>query len=281
MTNDRDNAFSLAGEIALVTGATRGLAMRVRAHSGRPVRRLRWVVETWRPECAGCGNAQARGERSRGRDGHAVPGLHFRMLFQWSSRSWVRFSVLVNNAGHSRPAAAMDVDVADYDSMFDLNVKGAFFASQAVARRMALRGRGAIINIASQAGLVALEGRPIYCMTKAAMIHMTQCLAVEWAKHHIRVNAVRPPLFAPTARKDGSRTMRRSNRCWRAYRCRQIGEPENVADPVVFLASKAAEMITGRNPEDRWRMDGCLRSIGTSWPAHRAGSSSIQLSRRP
>ncbi|MGA7815268.1 SDR family NAD(P)-dependent oxidoreductase, partial [Caballeronia sp.] len=143
------------------------------------------------------------------------------------------------------PAAAMDVNVADYDSMFDLNVKGAFFASQAAARGMAVRERGVIINIASQAGLVALEGEPIYCMTKAAMIHMTQCLAVEWAKHHIRVNAVAPTFIRTDSTKGWLEDDASLKSLLARIPLRQIGEPENVADPVVFLASRAAEMITG------------------------------------
>jgi len=129
--------------------------------------------------------------------------------------------------------------------MFDLNVKGAFFASQAAARSMAARGRGAIINIASQAGLVALEGEPIYCMTKAAMIHMTQCLAVEWAKHHIRVNAVAPTFIRTDSTKGWLEDDASLKSLLARIPLRRIGEPENVADPVVFLASRAAEMITG------------------------------------
>jgi NAD(P)-dependent dehydrogenase (short-subunit alcohol dehydrogenase family) len=245
MTEDRNNAFSLAGEIALVTGATRGIGHACASALGKAGAAV----------ALGCrdlavGNARAADMRKLGTNAVAV---QMDMLSLDSIARAVAvveselgpLSVLVNNAGHSRPAPAMDVNVADYDSMFDLNVKGAFFASQAAARSMAARGRGAIINIASQAGLVALEGEPIYCMTKAAMIHMTQCLAVEWAKHHIRVNAVAPTFIRTDSTKGWLEDDASLKSLLARIPLRRIGEPENVADPVVFLASRAAEMITG------------------------------------
>ena len=143
------------------------------------------------------------------------------------------------------PAPAIDVTVTDFDAMFDLNVKGAFFASQAAARRMAKRHKGAIVNIASQAGFVALDGEPVYCMTKAALIHMTRCLAVEWAKHGIRVNAVAPTFI----RTDSTKAWLADEASLKSLLARiplgHVGEPNNVADPVVFLASAAADMVTG------------------------------------
>jgi len=245
MTKDEDRTFSLAGEIALVTGATRGIGYACATALGRAGASV----------ALGCRNIAAGNALAEdlGKAGMIAIAVQMDMLSLDSivdavSRTELELgplSVLVNNAGQSRPAAAMDVNAADYDSMFELNVKGAFFASQAAARLMAKRGRGAIINIASQAGLVALEGEPIYCMTKAAMIHMTQCLAVEWAKHHIRVNAVAPTFIRTESTKGWLEDEASLNALLARIPLRQIGEPENVADPVVFLASKAAALITG------------------------------------
>jgi len=245
MTEDRNNAFSLAGEIALVTGATRGIGYACAAALGKAGAAV----------ALGCrdltlGNALAANMRKLGISAVAVQMDMLSLDSISRAVSMVEselgpLSVLVNNAGLSRPAATMDVNVADYDSMFDLNVKGVFFASQAAARSMATRERGTIINIASQAGLVALEGEPVYCITKAAMIHMTQCLAVEWAKHHIRVNAVAPTFIRTDSTKGWLEDEASLKSLLARIPLRQIGEPENVADPVVFLASRAAEMITG------------------------------------
>jgi NAD(P)-dependent dehydrogenase (short-subunit alcohol dehydrogenase family) len=107
------------------------------------------------------------------------------------------------------------------------------------------RRHGTVINVASQAGLVALPGESVYCMTKAAMIHMTRCLAVEWAPHQIRVNAVAPTF----TRTDSTRRWLDDPVFLDSLLARiplgRVGEPRNVADPIVFLASQAAAMITG------------------------------------
>lgn len=245
MSDTPANPFALNGEIALVTGATRGIGYAC----------ARALGEAGAAVALGCRDVRAGAELANAlRDGgiNAI-AVHMDMLSLESIERAVAqvetelgpLSVLVNNAGHSRPAPAMQVKAGDYDAMFDLNVKGAFFASQAAARMMAARERGSIINIASQAGLVALDGESIYCMTKAAMIHMTQCLAVEWAPHHIRVNAVAPTFIRTDSTKGWLENEASLNSLLARIPLRQIGEPENVAEPVVFLASNAAALITG------------------------------------
>lgn len=101
--------------------------------------------------------------------------------------------VLVNNAGIAPVQRALDLGVEEFDAMFATNVRGSFFVAQAVARRMVAAGReGRIVNTASVAGLTAMPQLTAYGMTKAAVIHMTRCLAVEWARHGIAVNAICP-----------------------------------------------------------------------------------------
>ncbi|MEO8187440.1 MAG: SDR family NAD(P)-dependent oxidoreductase, partial [Burkholderiaceae bacterium] len=106
--------------------------------------------------------------------------------------------ILVNNSGVSTAQRLTEVTPVDYDFMFDTNVKGAFFVAQAVARQMIARSkqqqglRGRIVNIASIAGLRVLPDIGVYCMTKAAVIHMTRSQAVEWGRYGINVNAICP-----------------------------------------------------------------------------------------
>jgi 2-deoxy-D-gluconate 3-dehydrogenase len=99
---------------------------------------------------------------------------------------------LVNNAGVQRLSPAREVTEADWDDVLDTNLKGAFFCAQAVGRRMLERRRGVIVNIASAAGLIAVADRAAYASSKAGLIMLTKVLALEWAGHGIRVNAVAP-----------------------------------------------------------------------------------------
>ena len=103
------------------------------------------------------------------------------------------FDVLVNNAGTNRPAVLMEVKVEDFDAIFALNVRAAFFMAQAVARRLIEAKRpGSIINISSQMGHVGAARRTVYCASKHAMEGFTKAMAIELAPHNIRVNSLGP-----------------------------------------------------------------------------------------
>ena len=103
-----------------------------------------------------------------------------------------RIDVLVNDVEIGPENLAENVTEEDFDYTVDINLKGTFFTTQAVAKLMIAQKSGRIINISSQAGSVTLRGEAIYCMTKAAINHLTRCLAAEWAQHKITVNSVAP-----------------------------------------------------------------------------------------
>ena len=156
-----------------------------------------------------------------------------------------RIDILVNNAGIGAPNPAEHVTEKDFDDTLDVNLKGTFFTAQAVGRVMIKQKRGRIINICSQAGFVALPTESVYCMTKAAIAHLTKCLALEWAPYNITVNAVAPTFITTPGTKKwlDDADFRASVR--RRIPLGRIGKPEEVAGPVVFLASPAASLITG------------------------------------
>lgn len=153
---------------------------------------------------------------------------------------------LINNAGVNVPKAATDLTDTDWDRVFDTNVKGTFVVSREFGKLWHAGGReGSIVNVASQAGIVAIEERAAYGTSKAAMIHLTKQLALEWAPHGIRVNAV-APTFVKTALT--ASTLERGN--WADELKSRIplgrfGEPHEVAGPVAFLLSDMASLITG------------------------------------
>ena len=159
-----------------------------------------------------------------------------------------RLDVLVNNAGIGPPESpAEDVGVEDFDDTVALNLKGTFFASQAAGRVMIAQGAGRIVNLSSQAGFVALPGEAVYCMTKAAISHLTKCLAVEWGRHGITVNAVAPTFIeTPGTESALSDPAFRADVEERIAALHRIGTTADVTGAVLFLASPAASLITGQ-----------------------------------
>ena len=162
-----------------------------------------------------------------------------------AARAFGRIDILVNNAGIGPPAAAESVTEDDFDATLAVNLKGTFFVSQEVGRLMIRAGGGRIVNLSSQAGFVALPTESVYCMTKAAIAHLTKCLAVEWAPHGINVNAVAPTFVRTpgTVKWLADEDFRRD--LLARIPLGRVGEPPDVAAAVVFLASPAAAMITG------------------------------------
>lgn len=156
-----------------------------------------------------------------------------------------RIDILVNNAGIGAPNPAERVSEKDFDETLAVNLKGTFFTAQAVGKVMIRQRGGRIINISSQAGFVALPTESVYCLTKAAISHLTRCLALEWAKYNITVNAVAPTFIeTPGTRKWlDDREFRKSVE--KRIPLGRVGTPREVAEPVVFLASPAASLITG------------------------------------
>jgi len=238
--------FHLNGQIALVTGAARGLGRATAlalAHAGADV-------------ALGLRDRTTGGELSAEIAALGRRGLALQMdvtdLAQVASAvdeavdRLGRIDILVNNAGFGPENKAEDVTEADFDLTCAVNLKGTFFVSQAVGRVMIRQGGGRIINLSSQAGVVALPGESIYCMTKAAISHLTKCLAVEWGSHGITVNAVAPTfIVTPGTAPALENAAFKADVLERIAALHRLGQPMDVAGAIVFLASPAASLITG------------------------------------
>jgi NAD(P)-dependent dehydrogenase (short-subunit alcohol dehydrogenase family) len=238
--------FGLGGQVALVTGAARGLGRAIAlalANAGADVALgLRDVNED---------SGITAEIRKMGRK--ALPlqmdVRHIDQIFRAvddTVKEFGRIDILVNNAGAAPENLPEHVTEKDFDLTLEVNLKGTFFASQAAGRVMIKQKKGTIINMSSQAGFVALPTESIYCMTKAAIAHLTKCLAIEWGKHGITVNAVAPTFIRTPGTEDFLSDPRRLvDTVERVAALHRIGDPMEVTGAVVFLASPAASLITG------------------------------------
>ncbi|HVR31930.1 MAG TPA: glucose 1-dehydrogenase [Acidimicrobiia bacterium] len=238
--------FDIEGQVALVTGAARGLGVEIAlalADAGADI-----AVAVRRP---GSGEEVAAVIRGMGRRAIEVAmdvtdTSQVREAVGRVATELGRLDILVNNAGLGPENPAEHVTEEDFDLTFGVNVRGLFFASQAAARIMIDQSYGRIVNLSSQAGLVALPTEAIYCASKAAVTHLTRCLAVEWGIHGVNVNAVAPTFIrtpgTAAALADDAFRIDVEERIAALHR---IGEPADVTGAVVYLASPASSLVTG------------------------------------
>ena len=245
MKSEEYPRFDLQGQVALVTGAARGIGRACAlalAHAGADV-------------ALGLRDAQTGGDLAKEIEAMGRRALRLQMdvtrmgeirqAVDATVAHFGRLDILVNNAGVAPENRAENVREEDFDQTLAVNLKGTFFASQAAGRVMIEQKHGRIVNLGSQAGFVALPTESIYCMTKAAISHLTRCLAVEWGPYNVTVNAVAPTFIRTPGTDacladDGFRADVLSR-----IALGRIGEPMEVAGAVVYLASPAASLVTG------------------------------------
>jgi len=238
--------FALREQVALVTGAARGLGRAISlalAHAGAHVALgLRDVKADsgLAAEISTMGRKTLRLQMDMRKMDQILCAV------DETAKEFGRIDILVNNAGIAPENLAENVREEDFDATLAVNLKGTFFASQAAGRIMIRQKSGKIINMSSQAGFAALPTESIYCMTKAGIAHLTKCLAVEWGKYGVTVNAVAPTFIrTPGTESALSNAAFHADTLERIAALHRIGEPMEVAGAVVFLASPAASLITG------------------------------------
>ena len=244
--------FSLVGKVALVTGGSRGIGEATAlafaragadvAVSSRKLAELERVAESVR----------ALGRRALAIEAHAGRMDQLAPQIERVVRELGRIDVLVNNAGTSFNAPAIEMDEKAWDSVMNLDLKGLFFLSQAAARAMRAQGTGgAIINIASISGLRPQIPTAHYSIAKAGVVMATKAMAAEWAEYGIRVNCIAPGaietrLFnAIFAVLPDEQAQRLKSATAGRLPMKRVGEPREIADACVFLASNASSYVTG------------------------------------
>ncbi|NIJ39786.1 NAD(P)-dependent dehydrogenase (short-subunit alcohol dehydrogenase family) [Parvibaculum indicum] len=238
-------SHDLTGKVALVTGATSGLGKRfalILAKAGARVaitgRRVERLADLQKEIEAMGGKAASIALDVT--DTHSIAAC-----MEQTEAQLGPVDILVNNAGMNVEALPADVTPDGFDTMFDTNVRGAFFMAQAAGRSMIARGQGGrIINIASIGAHTVLPGLTIYCMTKAAVGMMTRSLGKEWARHNINVNAMCPGFIETELNSDwfasegGQKQIRRWPR-------KRLGLEEDLDGTLLLLASDHSRFITG------------------------------------
>lgn len=238
-------SFSLSGKVALVTGGSRGIGKAIAlglAKFGADVavtsRKLPDLEEVAK-------EIKGLGRRSMAVATHVGRTEEISNLVPKIKDELGRIDILVNNAG-TNPTMdqAIDIEERAWDSIMNLNLKGLFFLSQAVARLMKEQGGGKIINVASVAGITP-DILPAYSISKAGVIMATKVMAQQWAQYNIRVNAIAPGLIKT----------RFSEALWSnpdilqvvmtRTPLRRVGEPDELVGAVIFLASDASTYVTG------------------------------------
>lgn len=242
----------LAGKIALVTGGARGIGRAICAAYAQAGAKVA-VADLSATDAEN--TASPLGDRGLAVAMDVTDLASIAAGVQQVVDTWGGIDLLVNNAGIFNMASIDKITLGDYRRQYDVNVGGTLFVTQAVVPLMKARGGGAIVNFASQAGRRGEPNIAVYCSTKAAVISITQSLALELASDNIRVNAIAPgvidtPMWdhvdAQFAVYENKPRGQKKQEVGAAVPLGHMGDPSEVADPCVFLASDAARYITAQ-----------------------------------
>jgi len=237
--------LNVSEKIALITGAARGIGRACALALAEAGADIALGLRDERADHGLVKEIEALGRKALPLQMNVASTNEINSAVEKAGNYFGRIDILVNNAGIAPENLIENVTEKDFDYTIAVNLKGTFFTTQAVGALMIKQQYGRIINLSSQAGFIALPTESVYCMTKAGIAHLTKCVAVEWAKHNITVNAVAPTfIYTPGTEEYLANEQTKKNVLSKIV-LGKIGEPKDVANAVLFLASPAASMITG------------------------------------
>ncbi len=237
--------FSLAGRKAVVTGASKGIGAeiaRVFADAGADVVAVARDPEGLE-ETAGAVRALGRRCLTVAADLGTAEGPGSVALT--AQKAWGTIDILVNSAGIARVAPALDLSLGDWEATMAVNLRAPFLLAQALAPGMIAQRWGKIVNVSSQTGVIALDDHAAYAASKGGLNALTKSLAAEWARHNVQVNAICPTVILTPMGREVWGPPEKSAPMIAATPLRRFGEPVEVADLALYLASPAAELVNG------------------------------------
>ncbi len=243
----RGTRFDFEGKVAVVTGAAQGIGAACAERLARDGAAVAlWDIDDERGEALAAALA-SRGHKAIYQRCNVARKGEVDAALAATLAAFGRVDALVNNAGIFKAADFLDITEADWDAVIDVNLKGAFLVAQAVARRMAADGGGAIVHMSSVNGLMAIPTIASYNVSKGGINQLTRVMALALADHGIRVNAVAPGTIATElARQAVLGSAEARARIISRTPMKRLGEPSEIADVTAFLLSDAASYMTGQ-----------------------------------
>jgi NAD(P)-dependent dehydrogenase (short-subunit alcohol dehydrogenase family) len=232
-------SFRLDGRRAIVTGAGRGIGLAAAAALGKAGAQVTLVSRT---------ASEVQEAAAQIGDNATAAVLDVSDIAAVSAFFTERsaFNILVNNAGTNRPKPMWDVSEGDFDTVFDLNVKSAFFVTQACVQKMIAEGiQGSLIHIGSQMGHVGGPNRSLYCGSKWALEGMNKAFALDLAIHGIRSNTIAPTFIETPLTKPYFEDPTFKANVLSKIKLGRIGRVEDLMGAILFLASDASALMTG------------------------------------
>ena len=245
-----ESSARLNGKTAIVTGSAMGLGEAIARRFAEEGARVACVDLKHESNEAVVRVIGAAGGEAFSLTGDVASASDTQRIAKAVHERWGRIDILVNNAGviPSRETV-IDTPESDWDETLRVNAKGVFMMSKAVLPHMIRQGGGAVINMSSITGLVGLPVRPAYCASKGAVAILTKQMAVDFGTHNIRVNAVNPSFVITNINRAMFDKMKAEGAAWEKlldmHPLRHLGDPSDVANAALFLASEEARWITG------------------------------------